>query len=116
MSAASAQLLWLAGLALLVAWWARQWRRARADEPAPVPRGETLALAALIAGLAAGGAAAWGGLVAEEGLAVAARADGDAPARARLFLRHVQLFFGADLKVAVGYGPNAGLKLPRDYG
>jgi hypothetical protein len=47
---------------------------------------------------------------------VAARADGDAPARARLFLRHVQLFFGADLKVAVGYGPNAGLKLPRDYG
>jgi hypothetical protein len=57
MSAASAQLLWLAGLALLVAWWARQWRRARADEPAPVPRGEALALAALIAGLAAGGAA-----------------------------------------------------------
>jgi len=69
----AAQLLWLGGLAVLIALWARFLRRATA-EPAPVPRGHVLGTLTLAVVLAAGGAAAWGGLVADDGLRRAAAA------------------------------------------
>src|SRR5262249_23569555 len=119
-SAAFAQTLWLAALAALVVLWARAVGRARAV--GPIARGEALAALLLGGALAAGAAAAPGGPVAAGGRArgrprlAAPAATG--PARARLFLRHVQLFWtpGAPLRVSVGYSPTAALQLPRDYG
>src|SRR5690349_14313259 len=74
MSVAAAQLSWIAGLVLLFAPWGRQVARARRGAPPP-SRGEIAALAALVVGLGLGAAAAWGGLVASDGL----RRISDAP-------------------------------------
>ncbi len=116
MSPTAAQLLWLAGIGLLAGVWAFFVRR-RAAEPTPVPRAAALGVVALALAVALGGAAAWGGLVADDGLRRAAEGNAGAPARARLFLRHVQLYLhGTPLRATVGYGPSADLRLPRDYG
>src|SRR5262249_23965940 len=81
-------------------------------------RGDLAALAALTLFLGVGGAFAWGALVAHEGLerVAAGPPRDDDPARARLFLRYVQVPLPHDLRATVGYAPGTALTLPRDYG
>jgi hypothetical protein len=115
MTAAAAQIVWLLGFGALALLWRRA--AARTDEAA-APRADLAALAGLTLLLGVGGAFAWGALVAREGLerVAAGPPRDDDPARARLFLRYVQVPLPAELRATVGYAPGTALSLPRDYG
>src|SRR5262245_44618329 len=95
-----AQLAWLVVLAVLLLVWGRALRRARDPTGHPVTgRGELLFAALLLFAAGLGGAWAWAGAVAADGLARIESGEPSAersPARARLFLRHVQIPVGAD--------------------
>lgn len=132
-SLAFAQVAWLAGFAALLGFLVRAIRRARKEPRAAVPRQIVLAYAALVGVIGAGAAWAWGGAVAHDGRDRIAAAGGnqvDAPARARLFVRAVQLATPLDPPpgpgdaagavaagpgASVGYSPSADLRLPRRY-
>lgn len=112
------QMGWLAGFAGLLALTVRAIRRARKDPRAIVGRSTLLVYAALVGALGASAAWVWGGAFAHDGrdrIAAGGGAQAVAPARARLFVRAVQLAVGPDA-TTVGYSPSAGLRMPRRYG
>src|SRR5262249_6589071 len=100
MTAAAAQILWLVGFCALALGFRRLARR---TGEAAASRGDLAALAALTLFLGVGGAFAWGALVAHEGLerVAAGPPRDDDPARARLFLRYVQVPLPHDLRATV---------------
>ena len=115
---AAVQLLWLAGFAALLALAIRATRRARREPRTIVARGTVLASAAVVVTLGVAAAWSWGGAFAHDGrdrIAAGGGAQAVAPARARLFVRAVQLTVGAR-PASVGYSPAADLRLPRRYG
>ena len=109
-------ILWVgAVLALLLV--ARRARAGARTGDGPIPRWTAAAAAAALALLACGGALAlavapaWSGRRAIE--SGPADGSGRSPARARLFLHYVQLALpAAPSAIAVGYGPDAPLRLP----
>jgi hypothetical protein len=101
-------LIWLAGFVALGAWTVRAVRRRRLDA---TDRVEVLGAAVLCGGLAVVAAIAFGKNVASDGRA---RLENAPSARARLFVRWVQLELTPDARI--GYAPDAGLLLPRGYG
>src|SRR5215470_3091149 len=112
MTSAAAQGVWIAGFLALVLLWLRAVRR---GGDAAAPRSHVAAAAALTLLLGVGGAFAWGALVAREGLERVAVPRDEDPARARLFLRYVQVPLDAKLGATIGYAPGAAVVLPRDY-
>ncbi len=112
------QLAWLAGLAGLLALAVHATRRARREPRAVVGRAGVLAAAVAVGGLGVAAAWVWSGAFAHDGrdrIAAGGRAQATAPARARLFVRAVQLAVGAT-PARVGYSPSSDLRLPRRYG
>ncbi|HUQ07927.1 MAG TPA: hypothetical protein VM261_35775 [Kofleriaceae bacterium] len=108
---------WLAGFAGLLALTVRAIRRARKDPRAIVARATVLIYAVLVGALGVSAAWVWGGAFAHDGrdrIAAGGGAQASAPARARLFVRAVQLTVGAT-PAKVGYSPAADLRLPRRY-
>jgi hypothetical protein len=112
------QMGWLAGFAGLLALTVRAIRRARKDPRAIVARATILVYAVLVGALGVSAAWVWGGAFAHDGrdrIAAGGGAQASAPARARLFVRAVQLTVGAAGPARVGYSPAADLRLPRRY-
>jgi len=114
------QLAWLVGFALLLVALVRATAAARLRPRDPVGRVRVLATALAVGGLGVGAVWVWSGAQAREGRdrIEAGGPQVDAPARARLFLRAVQLLVPRDrAEVAtVGYSPSASMRLPRRYG
>ena len=114
-----AQLAWLAGFAGVLIALVRATAAARVRPRDPVGRVRVLAAALAIAALGAGAFWAWSGGPARAGRDRIEAGGGEleAPARARLFLRAVQLLVPrAEGAVAtVGYAPGAAMRLPRRY-
>lgn len=120
-----AQLAWLIGFVVLLVALVRATAAARVRPRDAVGRATVLAAALAVAALGAGAIWVWSGAQARDGRARIAAGGGDqldAPARARLFLRAVQLMVprldGAHVGAAapapatIGYAPDATLRLP----
>ena len=101
-------LVWLLGFVALGAFAVRAVRRRGLDA---TDRAGVLGAAVLVGGLAVVAAYAFGKHVATDGRA---RLENAPSARARLFVRWVQLELLPDARI--GYAPDAGLLLPRGYG
>src|SRR6185503_13165669 len=86
-----AQLAWLVGFALLLVALVRATAAARVKPRDPVGRVRVLAAALAVAVLGAGAIWTWSGSQARDGRDRIEAGQADAPARARLFLRAVQL-------------------------
>lgn len=113
------QLAWLFGFAVVLGMLVRATAAARQRPRDPVGRPGVLGHALAIAALGASGFWVWSGAQARDGRdrIEAATPTADAPARARLFLRAVQLMAPRDgtAVATIGYAPDAAMRLPRRY-
>jgi hypothetical protein len=115
------QLVAILWVVLTLAWLlaARRVRAAARTGDGPIPRWTAAAAGAVLALLGAGAALALAVAPAWSGRTAIETGGGDparAPARARLFLHYVQVGVGEPGGLAVGYGPDAALRLPAAAG